>query len=72
MQRQAGVPIQLERIETKEDVIKLANEGCIKLFHVDLAALKAALDAKGMPFTKEGLMLLAVMAKMPDPDEGKE
>jgi hypothetical protein len=56
----------IEEIQTKEDVVRLANEGCLKTFHVSLETLKAALDAKGIPFTKEGLMLLAALSKIDD------
>ena len=58
-----------DEIQTQEDVVRLANEGCIKMFHVGLSFLKAALDAKGTPLTKEGLMVLAVMSKVIDLDK---
>lgn len=49
-------------IKTQEDVIRLANEGCLKLYHVNLEFLLAALEHSGQSMTKEGLMTLALAA----------
>jgi hypothetical protein len=62
-----------KQLETEEDLLRMANAGCLQLFHVDLSFLKAALDAKGMPLTREGMLVLmvAAMLDIPDEHEGK-
>jgi len=49
-------------VKSQEDVVRLANEGCLKLFNVNLEFLLAALENSGQKMTKEGLMALAMAA----------
>jgi hypothetical protein len=51
---------------------RLANEVCLKMYHVNLETQKTALNARGTPFTVEGLMVLAVMSRVIDLEKGKE
>jgi len=44
----------------------------VRVFSHLFSFLSAALDARGTPLTKEGLMILAVMSKVVDLEKGNE
>jgi hypothetical protein len=66
MLKQTRGPLLFEGIETEEDIMRLANEGCMKTFHVSLVFLKEALDADGIPLTWQGILVLMMMTKIND------